>query len=356
MAQGWSFSGRPRSRAELADGGGQENRERYDGRREERKEPRLRSWGLAALAMLALTSCVTGRPPAVAVEQAADRKPSYVVGDPYEVAGNWFYPAENYGYDETGIAAVYPAGPAQKYTTNGEPYDPGVLAAAHRTLQLPSMARVTNLDTGRSIVVRVNDRGTAVPGRVIELTPRAAELLQFGAMSTARVRVTVLPDESRAVAAALLFVPSTATVTGVSVDGAPAPRSAPRLAVQREGAAVVQPAVQRSGFDIAAALPGSFTADGRFLPAPVATEAGPVAGAKPRSIYVQAGAFSVFESANRLQARLSSIAPARIESTRTGGAQTFHVRLGPLETVERADAVLARVTGSGVNGARIVVD
>jgi rare lipoprotein A len=170
------------------------------------------------------------------------------------------------------------------------------------------------------------------------------------------VRVTVLADESRAVAAALLAMPSTGSTAGISTDGSPAPVAAPRLAVQREGRAVVQPAVQRTGFDIMAALPGTIAPDGRFLPAPVVTEAGPVAGPKPRSIYVQAGAFSVFDSANRLQARLSSIAPAKIEATRAGGVQTFRVRLGPLETVERADAILARVTESGVSGAHIIVD
>lgn len=317
---------------------------------------RLCAWGLLVLATLTLTSCVAiGKPPPT-VEREPARRPSYVVGAPYEIAGTWYYPAENYGYDETGIAAVYPADAMRGYTANGEPSDPQALTAAHRTLQLPSLVRVTNLDTQRSIVVRVNDRGTAVPGRVIELSPRAAELLDFSPASTAKVRVTVLADESRAVAAALLAVPSTGNGAGISTDGSPAPAAAPRLAVQREGGAVVQPAVQRTGFDIMAALPGTIAPDGRFLPAPVVAEAGPVAGSKPRSIYVQAGAFSVFDSANRLQARLSSIAPAKIEATRAGGVQTFRVRLGPLETVERADAVLARVTGSGVSGAHIIVE
>lgn len=312
---------------------------------------------LLALSALALASCVaTGQPSAQAGGQVPDRRPSYVVGAPYETAGTWYYPAEDYNYDETGIAAVYPTDTMRGYTANGEPFDPQAMAAAHRTLQLPSLVRVTDLDTRRSIIVRVNDRGTAVPGRIIELTPRAAELLGFGVGTTAKVRVTVLADESRAVVSDLLSVPSMDDVAGISGDGSPAPRAAPRLAVQREGRAVVQPAVERAGFDVLSALPGTLAADGRFLPAALAVEAGPVAGTKPWSIYVQAGAFSVFESASRLQARLSSIAPARIGTTGAGGVRTYHVRLGPLGGVDRADAVLAQVARSGVNGARIVVD
>ena len=93
---------------------------------------------------------------------------------------------------------------------------------------------------------------------------------------------------------------------------------------------------------------GQTDPDGRFLPAPV-VEQKPVAG--PQRIWVQAGAFSVYDNANKLRARLNSISPATISSAMVSGTQFFRVRLGPLETVDRADQVLAQVLATGQNQA-----
>src|SRR5579872_137138 len=116
----------------------------------------------------------------------------YKVGNPYQIDNVWYYPHEQPDYDETGIASWYGPTFYGKYTANGELYDGSALTAAHRTLPMPVNVRVTNLENGKSIVVRVNDRGPYARGRIIDLSKRAAELLDVVQTGTARVRVTYL--------------------------------------------------------------------------------------------------------------------------------------------------------------------
>ena len=127
----------------------------------------------------------------------------YVIGKPYQFDGVWYRPAVDDGYDQTGVASIYPARWAGLATTSGEVYDQNAITAAHKTLPLPSMARVTNLENGRSIVLRINDRGPFVDTQIIELSPAAAELLGIPSQATARVRVQIMAAESAALAASL---------------------------------------------------------------------------------------------------------------------------------------------------------
>ncbi|MBD0272989.1 MAG: sporulation and cell division repeat protein, partial [Acetobacteraceae bacterium] len=109
------------------------------------------------------------------------------------MGGAWSYPREDYALAESGLAVVLPDGARGRRTANGEVYDPAALVAAHRTLQLPAVVRVWNLDTGREARVRVNDRGPEAPGRVIGLSRRAAALLGVVPGEPARVRIAVDP-------------------------------------------------------------------------------------------------------------------------------------------------------------------
>ncbi len=110
---------------------------------------------LAMTAALLLASC----------QHAPPANPHYVLGAPYQAGGAWYYPRESYERSETGIATVYPSGHAD-LTADGEVFDQTALAAAHQTLQLPAIARLTNLENGRQVVVRINDRGPATPHRL----------------------------------------------------------------------------------------------------------------------------------------------------------------------------------------------
>ena len=121
----------------------------------------------------------------------------YKVGTPYKIKGVWYYPKVDYSYDETGIGSWYGPNFHQKLTANGEIFDQNALSAAHRTLPMPSVVRVTNLQNGRALVVRINDRGPFAHGRIIDLSRRAAQLLGFKRQGIAKMRVELLPEESR---------------------------------------------------------------------------------------------------------------------------------------------------------------
>jgi rare lipoprotein A len=111
------------------------------------------------------------------------------VGKPYMVRGKWYYPKENRNYKAVGAASWYGDAFHGRLTANGEVYDMDRLTAAHPTMPLPSYARVTNLKDGASVIVRVNDRGPYADGRVIDLSKRAAEMLDYSTAGVARVKV-----------------------------------------------------------------------------------------------------------------------------------------------------------------------
>jgi rare lipoprotein A len=111
------------------------------------------------------------------------------VGTPYMVHGKWYYPKENRHYRAVGAASWYGDAFHGRLTANGEVYDMDRLTAAHPTMPLPSYARVTNLKDGASVVVRVNDRGPYADGRIIDLSKRAAEMLDYSTAGVARVKV-----------------------------------------------------------------------------------------------------------------------------------------------------------------------
>ena len=114
---------------------------------------------------------------------------TYRVGRPYTVAGRVYVPEEDAAYREEGLASWYGNDFHGRLTANGEVFDMASLTAAHPTLPMPSYARVTNLSNGKSLIVRVNDRGPYHGNRLIDVSNKAAELLEFKGHGVARVRV-----------------------------------------------------------------------------------------------------------------------------------------------------------------------
>src|SRR5579883_2008333 len=167
----------------------------------------------------------------------------YKIGEPYQINGVWYHPAEDYNYDETGIASYY--GGEQtgvnfhgRLTAHGEVYDMNSLTAAHRTLPMPCLVRVTNLENGRAIVVRVNDRGPYARGRIIDMSRRAAQLLGYEGVGTARVRVQILAQESRQLKEAMLrgaAPPGTEYVAAVPVGAVQSNELAPPPGARNAG-------------------------------------------------------------------------------------------------------------------------
>jgi rare lipoprotein A len=154
----------------------------------------------------------------------------YKIGAPYKVSGRWYVPQEDRDYDRVGIASWYGADFHGRKTANGEIFDMTALAAAHPTLPLPSYACVTNLENGRTILVRINDRGPYANSRIIDLSRQAASVLGFSTQGLARVRVRYaglapLSGDDRHERA---FLMSQAWYTGQSAARL-AQRDAPRL-------------------------------------------------------------------------------------------------------------------------------
>ncbi|MCR0981420.1 septal ring lytic transglycosylase RlpA family protein [Roseomonas populi] len=293
----------------------------------------------ALLALLVLGGCWKPEEPSPPASEAR-----YSLGEPYRLGNLWFYPREDFGLVETGLATVAGDARAGRRTADGEIYDPAALNAAHRTLQLPAIVTVTNLENGRSLAVRVNDRGPADPGRVIELSRRAAELLGIAPGRPAQVRVAVDGNLSRALASGL-----------PAPEGSrPAIAAAPTAAVEREALAPIAGARQADrvregrGPLVQAAAASERAAE------PVVLDERVVQGpALPGRLFVQGSSFTNRTAASRQAARMGG---AQVEATGTARQQEWRVRLGPFASPAEADRALDGALRGGVTEARIVVD
>lgn len=280
---------------------------------------------------------------------------NYKVGRPYQIKNIWYYPRVDYDYDETGVASWYGPGFHGKRTANGEIYDQNAMTAAHRTLPMPTLVQVTNLENGRSIRVRINDRGPFAHGRIIDLSKRGAELLGFVRQGTAKVRVTILEPETRELVNAAKGLspdadaPPAVPVETVAVQELPA---AGEAAPAPAAGAPVKPAPVRTAS--AAQLQTSDTATAPLMvnPQPVVTQE----AVRRTRLYVQAGAFAEIVNAERMRARLSSLGNVQIARAVVGDTRFFRVRLGPVRDVGEADKLLERLLYNGITDAKVVVD
>ncbi len=304
----------------------------------------------------------------------------YKVGKPYSIKGVWYYPRVDYDYVEEGVASWYGPGFDGKTTANGETYDMNDLTAAHRTLPMPCVVQVTNLENGRSLKLKVNDRGPFARDRIIDVSRRASQLLGFHIQGTTRVRVEIVEDESRMLAAALgvpsevawaagrLAVPSAAAVPVTEVAAAPVPASS-----MGEEIGAVPPMMESS--PVSAGYASSYTVADYTVadayapapdvsplpdaspPAPIETaEITPVVGSIGGSAarWVQAGAFADPGRAAVARRRLSGLGPTVAAASIVGGRELVRVRVGPFSSQEEAQRMLASVTRAGFQDSRIV--
>jgi rare lipoprotein A len=343
---------------------------------------------LLSVSVLALASCAGGERSGMGSSGTG----MFKIGNPYTINGQRYYPKEDYSYNETGIASWYGPGFDGRRTANGEVFDTTELTAAHRTLPMPSLVRVTNLENGRSVVVRINDRGPFAAGRVIDLSQRAAQLLDFERVGTAKVRVSILAIESRAIADAAKkryraegvqtaeLIPAITSeeeggnmpqvmdeTTGEMTD---APHSAPMETVEAvplEGPVAPsdeQPIASPSQNMIRAAdlapripdpkprtVPGK-NVKGIFYPSPEVKKVKVTGG---KRIYIQAGAFSQKANATRLSKKLSSLGPTTVKTIKSGSKTLYRVKVGPIASVKRADQILPEVIKQSGAG-RITVE
>lgn len=255
--------------------------------------------------LIVFSGCAVNRAPesASSGQPGAARLPDgaggvYKTGNPYRIAGRWYTPMQTAAaYDRTGIASWYGRDFHNKRTANGEIYDMHALSAAHTTLPLPTLVRVTNMENGRSVVVRVNDRGPFAKDRLIDLSYAAARELGFVRQGTARVRVQTLD------------------------------------------------------------LPAS---QAETASAPAAMEAAPDMRRSPPAtggIYVQLGAFGSRDNAERLRSRLLDRYPAvRLHPMQVVDTLVYRVRIGPFSRMQHIEQTLLSLQDSGFNQAIVVIE
>lgn len=284
--------------------------------------------------------CAAPPPPPAPVPPAR-----YVVGEPYVLGGVWSYPREDHALVETGLAETLADAAPGRATATGGRHDPAVASAAHRTLQLPAVVAVTNLETGRTLRLLLDDRGPVRPGRVLGLSRRAAALLGVPAGGTARVRLAVDAPASRMVAAGL---PGSVALVEVA--------AAPREAVERE-ALPPPPGVRAAPTPRPPArgpVAPAATASAAPLPAAAAGPSETVTAGVPApgSLWVEGGVFSRRDLAERQAARLGGA----VSAVGSGRQARWRVRAGPHADVAAADRALERALAVGVSDARILVD
>src|SRR3954453_5377278 len=313
-------------------------------------------------------------------------QPSYKVGSAYQINGKWYYPKVDYGYDQTGLASWYGEAFDGKATANGEVFNLNELSAAHKTLPLPSVVEVSNLRNGRSLRLRVNDRGPYVDARIIDVSRRAAQLLGFEMAGTTPVRVRILKDESIEVAQAAMRgqagrVQLAAAPRSLPVEAAAPPRPPSLPPVIASVTAAPPPDIappprveplppEPPPIAVAAAFPPlqpaaeprrrwpSLIAQAHAEPLHPVPAARPLPAAIPVStsgrIFVQAGAFAMPENAQRVRARIAALGNVQVVPAEVNGSALYRVRLGPVTNGAEADRLLSKVVGSGYPTARIV--
>ncbi len=328
------------------------------------------------------------------------------IGKPYEIAGKMYYPEYDSNYDRVGTASWYGPGFHGKYTANGELFNQDDLTAAHPTLPMPSMVRVTNLQTGKSAIIRVNDRGPFKDNRIIDLSKKSAQRL--GIQGLAKVRVQFLLQETEEYLAAIRSgqsfdmvayndkpkeakivenirnssyddtqgVTEAAPVVSVSsVETTPSEEARVEDNLIHDAPISTQPVeiyknesrdndshargTAWASDNVTLPEPGSVAPSAgksqpAFNPPPVADDV-PQVSEVPGGIYtIQAGVFSTEENASKLVDKVSSLASANIENVDVNGRSLWRVRVGSFDDRQSAETILADVRASGVPDARII--
>ena len=250
-------------------------------------------------------------------------EPTYKVGNPYKINGKWYYPAIDYDYDETGYASWYGPGFHGKKTANGEIFDQNKISAAHRTLPLPSIVKVTNLENGKFLEsVRVNDRGPFARDRILDLSKEAAKELGFVNKGVTKVRVEILEDESRKFANDLID------------DNNKTEAAVVQKISKKE--ITVQPTVNENNF----AENNEEVSDKNFI--------------LDNNVLIQVGAFTDHRNAKSLTEKLSEF-KAFIKREFINNQYFYRVRIGPMENISIANELKEKLFNLGYTSSHIIM-
>ncbi len=281
---------------------------------------------------------------------------AYKVGSPYTIDGVTYSPREEFQHVETGVASWYGPGFHGKSTANGERYDQRDRTAAHRTLQLPSIVRVTNIDNGLSTVVRINDRGPYARNRVIDLSQAAAQELDMVRSGTARVRIDQLAAESQIVKEVAQGGGGPAEQRDALAQSAAGRRGVPATGPVVMAAATAPPQQVQAGWSAPPPAPVQAAPSSGGAPTIATIAGGAVASPAAAGYFVQTGSFSTADNAERQRGVMRTYGMAEISQGSAGGRDVYRVRLGPYTTSDAAGIVADRLKRSGYGDARVVAD
>lgn len=255
----------------------------------------------------------------------------YHVGKPYQVAGRWFRPKAQPGYDRQGAASWYGEAFHRRKTSNGEYFDMNMLSAAHPTLPLPSYAKVTNLENGRSVIVRINDRGPFVGTRIIDVSKRAADALDFRNKGKADVRVQWIGN------APLDDDGNHLTAMNAKLNG---------------GGSVKSLLADTSRGEAQGRKKTAYKSWKKSKPEkPVAT----MESSTDAHVLIRVGTFSSLENAQAVFDQVSAMAPAQLtEVNGDNGTNRYKVQIGPFLSRIGAEDVLAQLQAEGFPDAVVV--
>jgi rare lipoprotein A len=285
-------------------------------------------------------------------------EPRSAYGNPpfYDVFGVRYYVLPSFvGFRERGVASWYGPGFHEERTSTGEPYDMFGMTAAHKTLPLPAYVRVTNLQNGRSVVVRVNDRGPFVNNRIIDLSYTAAAKLDMLHNGTAMVEVAAI-DPTAIPAAPTPAVPPT-SMAAVQLASTTAVPPAATTAVPPAPTTAATSAPTPAAAVATAAAPLATAAQS----APATDQSAPAAaGPQPAHapLYIQAGAFASPSNAERLAAKLrgGGYGSIFVREHQIAGRTLYRVRIGPVPDVAEFDRIVAALAQAGVADAHLALD
>ncbi len=241
----------------------------------------------------------------------AENLAHYKVGQPYQIFGKWYYPKVDRYYQETGMASWYGPKFHKRPTANGEVFNKHIISAAHRTLPLPSIVRVTNLENGRELTLRVNDRGPFAHDRIIDLSEKAAKKLGMHHKGTAKVKVVL----DRKATAKLFGKKNWLAKNNRSKQSAPKIYD---VNILPNNAVTLHRATAKSGH------------------------------------FIQVGAFNQNQSAVKVADNMKKFGNVFIEGVTFEGNTLYRVKIGPFNRRNSAELTLNKITKSGYKDAIIV--
>jgi rare lipoprotein A len=351
---------------------------------------------IAACLLLALAACGDSKDRVAYDEpgyvKGTSKHPAIKVGSPYKVMGKTYIPKYNPTYRESGLASWYGPDFHGKSTANGERYNQYAMTAAHKTLPMPSIVKVTHNKTGKSVLVRINDRGPFSEGRIIDLSKAAAEELGIVREGVAGVRVEYMQEETNQYIAKLnLKKPATwgeyETASTDRVLKAPKPKpigsptehipaesdpeiyepelgEKPITTIQARGIEMEEIGYKEDAFSVlsesqySAATPSATRASSGHayeadsyasdpaLEKPPDTESG--------NYYVQAGSFGKQANAETFAKRLAELSAVEIEEVMVGEHTFYRVLLGPTASYDTAEGLIAQLIERDIVDGKVI--